>query len=312
VSFPSSPEVNGKSLTIQFLFFGVQLMRAVFSTLGLTICVLSVSFVFGNACSSAASETADTATTTVASDAPVRPRGATIDIKPNSPADTVRAFYGHLRDRRFREAIFLTNLRPAVEGLTDAELKEFQLDFEAIAKYVPKEIEINGEITSGDSATVTAKLPTEDLDREEIQEIKLRKDGDVWIILTVDESAEKRIRKEGKNYFRALRIETHQDEARAMLDRVAKAQMAYAAQNQGLYGDMNTLVNAEFLPRDIRSSESTGYQYSVSVSVDRKRYSASAVPAVYGKTGKLSFAVELDGLGQPHLISRDDGVKNTK
>ena len=190
-------------------------MRAVFLRLGLTICFLSVPFCLSNGCSTAASKTADAAAITVApaAPAPEKRRGATIDIKPNSPADTVRAFYGHLREKRFREAIFLTNLRPAVEGLTDDELKEFQLDFEAIAKHVPKEIEINGEIITGKSATVTAKLPSDDPDREEIQEIKLRQDGDVWVILTVDESAEKKIKEEGKNYFPSLRIETHQDEA---------------------------------------------------------------------------------------------------
>src|SRR5829696_913464 len=214
-------------------------MRAVFSKVSLIICILSTSLAAGHGCSAAESKTAaETAKgVSAAETAPEgkTSRGATIEIKPNSPADSVRAFYGHLRDKRFREAIFLTNLRPAIEGLTDTELKEFQLDFEAIAIHVPAQIEINGEIVSGNKATVTAKLPNEDLDKQEIQEIRLRKDRDVWVILTVDESAEKKVRQEGKNYFPALRIETHQDEAREMLDRVAKAQMAFAATNKGLY-----------------------------------------------------------------------------
>lgn len=290
-------------------------MRALFTRFGLIICTLSAPLFFGNGCSAVASKTADDVARSAAleaASAAKTSRGPTIDIKPNSPADTVRAFYGHLREKRFRDAIFLTNLRPAVEGLTDSELKEFQLDFEAIAKYVPAQIEINGEIVSGNNATVTAKLPNEDLDKEEIQEIRLRRNGDVWVILTVDKSAEKKIKQEGKNYFPALRIETHQDEARDMLDRVAKAQMAFATQNQGLYGDMNALINADFLPADIRSSDSTGYHYAISVSADRKKYSASAVPAVYGKTGRLSFAVQLDENSQAHLTSRDDRTKKIK
>ncbi len=287
-------------------------MRAAFIKLGLLICLVSV-FLSSNGCSAAASNTGvGVESAAITAEVPAKPRGPTIEIKPNSPADTVRAFYTHLREKRFRQAIFLTNLRPAVEGLTDAELKEFQVDFESIAKYVPREIEINGEIISGNSATVTAKLPNADLDKEEIQELRLRKNGDVWVILTVDESAEKKIRQEGKNYFPALKIETHQDDAREMLDRVAKAQMAFAALNQGLYGDMEALINAEFLPADIRTSESTGYNYAVSVSSDRKEYSASAVPAVYGKTGRLSFTVKLDENSQPHLTSRDEGAKKTK
>lgn len=291
-------------------------MRVVFLRLGLTACIFSFSILFSCGCSAAASkpdsvETAIAANTNA--EAVERPgRGATIEIKPNSPADTVRTFYSHLREKRVRDAIFLTNLRPAIEGLTDAELKEFQVDFETVAKNVPKEIEINGEIVSGDSATVTAKLPTEDLDKEEIQEVKLRRQGDFWVILTVDESAEKRVKQHGKNYFRELRIETHQDEARDMLDRVAKAQIAYAAQNQGNYGDMEALIGAQFLPADIRSSESTGYKYAVTVSADKKVYAAAAVPAVHGKSGRLSFAVQLDDRGQPHLTSRDDGAKKTK
>src|SRR3954447_2486204 len=68
--------------------------------------------------------------------------GAKIPIDPGGPADTVKAFYAHLRAKRFREAIFLTNLRPAVEGLTDTELKDFAVDFESLAGEVPAEIEI--------------------------------------------------------------------------------------------------------------------------------------------------------------------------
>src|SRR4051812_37206968 len=96
---------------------------------------------------------------------------ASIDILPNSPADTVRAFYQDLREKKFREAIYLTNLRPAVEGLTDAELKDFQVDLEALAGQVPPKIDINGEIVTGNEATVTAKLPGEDPDKLELQEI---------------------------------------------------------------------------------------------------------------------------------------------
>lgn len=236
-------------------------------------------------------------------------RGATITITPNGPADTVRAFYQHLRENRIREAIFLTNLRPAIEGLTDTELKEFQLDFAAVAKQVPSDVEINGEIITGDIATVTAKLPDEDNEKLQIQEVRLRKDGDVWVILTVDEAAEKQIRKEGKNYFYALKIETHQDEAREMLDRVSKAQIAFALQNNNLYGDMQALIAAELLPADIQTSRSTGYNYAVSLSEDRKSYSVSATPAEYGKTGRLSFLVKLDEKMRARLTSEDNGGK---
>jgi hypothetical protein len=239
-------------------------------------------------------------------------KGPTIKIEPNSPADTVRVFYKDLREKRFREAIYLTNLRPAIEGLTDTELKEFQLDFESLSVQVPEELQINGEIISGDSATVTARFPNEDTDKLEVQQVKLRREGDVWIILTVDEEAEKKIRQEGKNYFFQLRIETHEEEARRMLDRISKAEMAYSLTNKGIYGEMPFLIQAGFLPSDVQTSGSTGYKYTLIVSSDKKSYSASAVPSVYAKTGKLSFAVELDAKGSPRLTSKDNGGKPIK
>ena len=36
---------------------------------------------------------------------------------------------------------------------------------------------------------------------------------------------------------------------------------------------------------------------------------ATATPAVYGKSGKLSFGVQLDGKNIPHLNSKDNGGK---
>jgi hypothetical protein len=235
------------------------------------------------------------------------PKGPTIPIDPDGPADTVREFYRLLREKKFREAIFLTNLRPAIEGLTDMELKDFALDFEAIAGQVPAEIEINGEIITGDSATVTANFPSEERDKKEIQPIKLRRENGVWAILSVDGDAEKRIKHEGKNYFYALRIETHEQEARKMLERISKAQLAHSLQNGGAYANMQTLVTAGLLPEDIKTSDSTGYNYAIELAGGK--YSAIATPATYGKSGRLSFLLKLDNKGIAHVSSRDTGGK---
>ena len=234
---------------------------------------------------------------------------ASIRVVAGSPADTVRAFYQKLREKKFREAIFLTNLRPAVEGLTDTELEEFQVDFERIANQIPAEVKINGEIVSGNKATVTASLPGEDPEKIETQSLELRKEGNVWVILTVNEVAEARIKKEGKNYFYVLRIETHEDEARDMLDRVARAQLAYSMQNGGNFAEINALVGAGYLPEDVKTAESTGYDYSVKLSDDKKLYTASATPAEYGKSGRLSFVLRSDGRSMPKISSKDNGGK---
>ena len=236
-------------------------------------------------------------------------KGASIKIEPNSPADIVRIFYEHLREKRFREAIYLTNLRPAIEQLSDTELKEYEVDLSAVARNVPSDIQINGEIISGDSATVTAKLPGDDLDKTELQELRLRKEKGTWVILTVDEFAEKRIKEAGKNYLKFLRIETHQDEAKSMLDRIAKAQMAHAAQNGGKFGEMRALVDNSLLPADAMSAESTGYIYTVTLTEDGAKYYATATPAVYGKSGLMSFLVRLSDRNSPLLSSKDLGGK---
>jgi len=234
---------------------------------------------------------------------------SSIAIEPNSPADVVRTFYKHLREHKFRDAIFLTNLRPAVEGLTDSELREFQVDFERIANLVPEEIVISGQVISGNRATVMANLPGDDPEKIEVQKIELRKDGDVWVILSVDEAAEARIKKEGKNYFRVLRIETHEDEARDMLDRISRAEFAYALQKGGEFADLETLIAAGLLPDDIRTAESTGYNYGLALSASKREFTAIATPAEYGKSGRLSFLCFSDGKKTPQIISKDNGGK---
>ena len=236
-------------------------------------------------------------------------QGATIQIDPNGPADTIRVFYKHLREKRFREAIFLTNLKPAIAGLTDTELKDFSLDFEEIAGAVPAEVQINGEIITGDKATVTANLPKNDTDKSEIQTINLRKENDIWVILLVDESAEAEMKKEGKNYFYSLRIKTHEDEAKKMLERISKAQLVHSLQNGGLFTDMQSLIAAGLLPEDAKTSESTGYNYAINLASDKKKYSATATPAEYNKSGKLSFLLQLDAKSIPHVTEKDNGGK---
>jgi hypothetical protein len=158
-------------------------------------------------------------------------------------------------------------------------------------------------------ATVTAILPNEDGDKNELQTIKLAKDGEVWKILTVDEEAAKNIKKQGKNYFYQLRIETHEEEARKMLERISKAELAHSLQNGGLFTDMPTLIADGLLPDDAATSVSTGYIYSIDLAADKKQYFATATPAQYGKSGKLSFLLQLDGKSMSRVSSKDTGGK---
>lgn len=231
----------------------------------------------------------------------------TIAIEKDSPADTVRVFYKDLREGKFREALFLTNMRPAIEGLTDAELKDLQVDFANLAKQIPAEVEINGEIITGKDATVTAKLPDNETDKMELQQIRLRQseNENVWTILTLDDQAEKTVKEQGKDYLFNLRVETHEREAKKMFDRIAKAEIVFAAQNAGQYGNLPALVANNFLPEDALSAESTGYNYKIAVGSDKKSYAVSAEPAIYGKSGKNSFAYAVRGNHASALRSED-------
>ncbi|MCB1024052.1 MAG: hypothetical protein KDB79_06675 [Acidobacteria bacterium] len=234
-----------------------------------------------------------------------RNRGALIRIKEDSAADTVRVFYKRLREKKFRDAMMMTNLSPAVKGLTDNEMKDLGVDFGFLAQNVPESMPINGEIVTGKTATVTVQLPNEETNKPEVQEIKLRKDESVWLILVADEEGEKAAKKEGKNYFFSLRMDVHHKEAKAMLDRIGKAQMIYSMKNGGKFTDLDTLINNGFVPQDAKNAVSTGYNYNVSLGLGGATYSAFATPAEYGKTGKLSFALKITKEAQPELISKD-------
>ena len=94
-----------------------------------------------------------------------------------------------------------------------------------------------------------------------------------------------------------------------MLDRIAKAEIAYSLQNAGAYADVAALIARGLLPDDAKSSESTGYEFVIKIAEDKKKYSASATPATYGKTGRLSFLTTLDDKSAAHLNSKDNGGK---
>jgi hypothetical protein len=249
---------------------------------------------------------------TVESAPPNAPGKGVIEIEKNSPADTIRTFYKNLREQRFREAIFLTNLRPAIEGLTDNEIKELQVDFTNLAEIVPEEIQISGEIITGDKATVMAKFPDNATGKIELKEFKLEKDNGGWLILMVDKAGEAEIKKQGKNYFFALRIEVHHSEVEKMMDRIYKTQLVYSLQSGGQYADFATLIDKKLLPEDVVNPDFTGYRYSLSLSDDKKRYSVAAVPAVYGKTGKLSYLLKIENDNKPVLKQEDKQGKMLK
>ncbi len=221
-----------------------------------------------------------------------------IAVTPKSPAASVRTFYKALRERRFFDAMLMTNIKGAVEGLSSEEIEDLRPYFEQLAAEIPEEVEINGEQMVGENASVFAKLPDED-QKLKITELKLRFENEGWTLLLVDGKAESDVKKQGKNYLFNLRIEIHQSEVEEMFDRIQKAEYVYSIQNKGEVADLGTLVSKGFLPIDIQTPESTGYRFTITVSSEKNRYVAAAEPEKYGKTGKLSYFF-------------DSGEKNSK
>ncbi|MBV9924454.1 MAG: hypothetical protein JOZ96_05380 [Acidobacteria bacterium] len=209
-----------------------------------------------------------------------------------SPSDVVRAYYAALRESRFRDAMLLTILRPAVEALNAEELKEFQTDFARLAPAVPAEARVTGEQLTGEEATVFVMTGTEK--EPKVDPVNLIRERGAWVIGSRDDA--ETVRKQGKKFFFEQRIAVHEQDAEDMLRRIQAAQIAYSLQNSGSYGDLGALVRAGYVPQDILGAETTGYRFAVQLAADSKSFTARAEPERYGRTGRLSFYLDKSGI----------------
>ena len=211
-----------------------------------------------------------------------------------SPSDTVLEFYKAMREKRFREAFAMSIYKPAIEGLKPEEFDDLRPDFERLAAALPDRVEINGEQISADAATVFVKVKVEEKPDQAAEPVALiRVDGN-WIV--GDKENQAIVQKAGKTFFFKARIDTHHSEVQAMLQRISVAQLVYSQQHNGKFGDMAALVLAALIPKDIEGTESTGYKFHIVVSPDGKSWSASAEPARYGHSGRLSFFMDKSGV----------------
>jgi hypothetical protein len=220
-----------------------------------------------------------------------RPPQATA-AAPGSPSDVVRAYYTALRESRFRDAMLMSILRPAVEALSAEELKEFQPDFARVAATVPTDFEITGESLAGEEATVFVR--TGEGKELKVEPVNLIRERGAWVI--GDREGAAAVKKQGKKFFYEQRIAAHEQDAEEMINRIMAAQFAYALQHSGSYADLGALVRAGYVPQDILGTETTGYRFNVSVTSDSKSFAARAEPERYGQTGRLSFYLDRAGL----------------
>ncbi len=241
-------------------------------------------------------------TTRPASNSPAQTQPA--EVNASTPTETVRAFYKALAERRFREAFALSVLKAAVEGLNAEEFAELQPYFERLAAATPENVQVAGEVLNGEAASVFIK-PIDRAADAQSEEVKLLRAGGRWVV--GERGDYETISREGKEFLFRARVETHHAEVEEMMKRISTAEMVYAAQNGGAFGDLDALVRAGLVPQDLLGTETTGYRFQVTTGKDGKDWSATAEPVRYGRTGRLSFRMDKTGLAK-----KDAGGKPLK
>lgn len=225
-----------------------------------------------------------------------------------SPTDTVRLFYKTMREKKFKEAFAMSIYRAAVEPLSDKELEDLRPDFEKMAAAIPDTVELSGETISGDMATVFVRVKETAETAEKNEPILLIKNGGAWII--GDRENEAVVKKAGKNFFFNARIDTHHNEVQDLLTRITLAQVVHSQQNNGRFGNLQELVKAGLIPKDLEGTDSTGYVFKINKSSDGKTWWATAEPAQYGRSGKLSFYLDAGGVKSADVGGKPLVVKN--
>jgi hypothetical protein len=210
-----------------------------------------------------------------------------------SPSDTVREFYKAMREKRFREAFSMSIYKPAIEPLKPQEFEDLRPDFDKMAAVIPVQVNLAGEQVSGDIATVFVKVKEGDAP-ETAEPITLILVDGAWII--GDKENQAIVKKAGKQFFFNARINTHHDEVQALLTRISLAQLLYSQQHNGLFADLATLISLGLLPKDLETTESTGYRFHVNAPAAGKTWNAAAEPARYGRSGRLSFYLDATGV----------------
>ena len=209
--------------------------------------------------------------------------------KAGSPSDTVISFYRSLKEKRYVDGFRHSVYRNAVEGLTPAELQDLEPDFARTFAAIPDKIEPSGELITGESATVFLKFG----DEEQPQQVVLSRVGSEWLV--GDKETLALVNSQGRAFFFNARMLVNEGEAYEMLQRIVGAEILYSrkfAKNASL----QELIRMGGVPKDIEDGEASGYKFALTVSADQKTFFATALPVTYGKTGKVSFYADINGL----------------
>ena len=222
---------------------------------------------------------------------------AVAQTPPRTPSETVRQFYKALREKRFKEAWALSIYAPALEGLKPQEYEDLRPDFEriavAVSEGIPENLVLTGETISGESADVFVKMADVD-GKPKIEPVGLIKSGGVWLV--GDRENQAVVKKAGKKFFFNARMDAHHADVQDMFTRISLALLLYSQQHGGQFANLQTLITAGMIPKDLEGTESTGYRFNIKVAPGGKSWSATAEPAQYGRSGRLSFYMDAAGV----------------
>ena len=231
------------------------------------------------------------------------PSGVGAQIQ-RGPSDVVRDFYKAMREHRYRDAWSLTIYKPAVEGLSAAEMEDLRADFDDKASKIPDQVEITGEQISGNVASVFVRIPAAESTPQITSEpVTLINSGGAWIIGTEADQAE--VKKKGRRFFLDALIDEHESDVDDLLKRLVAVQFVYSQQHAGAFGDLPALISTGLISADAGDPKAIGYNFHITVAKDGKSYVAGAEPTRYGHTGKLSFWMDQTGA----IKSADNGGK---
>lgn len=217
----------------------------------------------------------------------------------DTPTEAALIFYRALKDKHYVEGFRHSVYRNAVEGLTPAELQDLEPDFARTFSTIPEKIEARGEMITGQTATVSLKFAG----AEDVQQVVLVRSGGEWLVGDGDTLA--LVNAQGRAFFFNARMLVNESEAYEMLQRIIGAELIYSRRFEGRNIPLSELIRLDAVPRDIEDGESSGYRFRVTVSADQKSFSATATPTAYGKSGKVSFYADINGVrgedlkGQP-------------
>ncbi len=210
--------------------------------------------------------------------------------KAASPTNTVIAFYRALKEKHYVEGFRHSVYRAAVEELSAEELRDLEPDFARTFSAIPEKIETRGEQITGDTAIVFLKL--EGL--EQLQQVALIRVNGQWLV--GDQDSLGLVRAQGRQFFFNTRIIVNEGEAHEMMLRIIGAEVIYSRKFEGRNTTLEELIRLGGLPKDLEGRETGGYRFVLTLSADQKTFSATATPVAYGKTGKLSFYADINGV----------------